>query len=149
MQGSNPGLLYCWGILYQLSHKRSPGDIKVVDLIPALEDPLEEGMAIHSSTLAWRIPPTEKSGSLQSIGSQRVRHDWNNLACTHTCMHVCVLVTQSCPVLYNPMDYRLPGYSVHEIQLLCVQYPSQEHRKSLVMWWTKTLIWISWWYKIQ
>ena len=39
------------------------------------EDPLEEGMAIHSSILAWRIPCTEEPGGLQSIGSQRVRHD--------------------------------------------------------------------------
>ena len=39
------------------------------------EDPLEEGMATHSSVLAWRIPWTEKPGGLQSIGLQRVRHD--------------------------------------------------------------------------
>ena len=39
------------------------------------EDPLEEGMATHSSTLAWRIPGTEKPGRLQSTGSHRVRHD--------------------------------------------------------------------------
>ena len=40
------------------------------------EDPLEKGMAIHSSILAWRIPWAEESGSLWSRGSQRVRHDW-------------------------------------------------------------------------
>ena len=34
------------------------------------EDPLEEGMATHSSILAWRIPRTEESGGLRSIGSQ-------------------------------------------------------------------------------
>ena len=39
------------------------------------EAPLEEGMATHSSILAWRIPWTEESGGLQSIGSQRVGHD--------------------------------------------------------------------------
>ena len=44
------------------------------------EDPLEEGMATHSSILAWRIPWTEEPGGLQSIGLQRVRHDWSNLA---------------------------------------------------------------------
>ena len=38
------------------------------------EDPLEEGMATHSSILAWRIPWTKESGGLQSIGSQRVGH---------------------------------------------------------------------------
>ena len=39
------------------------------------EDPLEKGMATHSSILAWRIPWTEEPGGLQSTGSQRVRHD--------------------------------------------------------------------------
>ena len=39
-------------------------------------DPLAKGMATHSSILAWRIPWTEKRGWLQSMGLQRVRHDW-------------------------------------------------------------------------
>ena len=39
------------------------------------EDPLEMGMATHSSILAWRIPWTEKPGGLQSTGSQTVGHD--------------------------------------------------------------------------
>ena len=39
------------------------------------EDPLEKEMATHSSILAWRIPWTEKSDGLQSMGSQRVGHD--------------------------------------------------------------------------
>ena len=39
------------------------------------EDPLEEGMATHSSILAWRIPWTEECGGPQSIELQRVRHD--------------------------------------------------------------------------
>ena len=38
------------------------------------ENPLQEGMAIHSSILAWRIPGIEQPGVLQSIGSHRVRH---------------------------------------------------------------------------
>ena len=40
-----------------------------------LEDPLEEGMKTHSSVLAWRISWTEEPGGLQSMGSQRIRHD--------------------------------------------------------------------------
>ena len=45
--------------------------------VPSLgpEDPLEKEMATHSSTLAWKIPRTEKPGGLQSTGSQRVRQD--------------------------------------------------------------------------
>ena len=39
------------------------------------EDPLEKGIAIYSSTLAWRIPWTEEPGRLQYIGLQRVGHD--------------------------------------------------------------------------
>ena len=39
------------------------------------EDPLEKGIASHSSILAWRIPWTEEPGGLQSMGSQRVGHD--------------------------------------------------------------------------
>ena len=40
------------------------------------EDPLEKGMATHSSILAWRIPWTEKPGTLQSMGLQRARDNW-------------------------------------------------------------------------
>ena len=40
-----------------------------------LEDPLEKEMAIHSSTLAWKIPWTEEADRLQSMGSRRVGHD--------------------------------------------------------------------------
>ena len=39
------------------------------------EDPLEEGMATHSSILTWKIPWTEEPGRLWSMGLQRVRHD--------------------------------------------------------------------------
>ena len=39
------------------------------------EDPLDEGMATHSSVLAWRIPWTEEPGGLQSMGSKRIEHD--------------------------------------------------------------------------
>ena len=43
------------------------------------KDPLEKGMATHSSVLAWRIPCTEEPGGLQSMQSQRVGHN-----CAHT-----------------------------------------------------------------
>ena len=39
------------------------------------EDPLEKEMVTHSSTLAWKIPRMEEPSGLQSLGSQRVRHD--------------------------------------------------------------------------
>ena len=43
---------------------------------PGQEDPLEKEMATHSSIFAWRILWTEEPGMLQSLGSQRVRHNW-------------------------------------------------------------------------
>ena len=42
------------------------------------EDPLEKEMATHSSILAWEIPWTEEPGGVQSMGLQRVRHDWSD-----------------------------------------------------------------------
>ena len=70
---------------------RASLEVQMVKNLPAMqetrvwslawEDPLEKGMATHSSILAWRIPWTEKPGGLQTIGSQRVRHEW---AAEHT-----------------------------------------------------------------
>ena len=51
------------------------------------EDPLEKGMAIHSSILAWRIPWTEEPDKLQFMGSERVRQDWAANTHTHTHTH--------------------------------------------------------------
>ena len=54
------------------------------------EDPLEKGMATHSSILAWRIPWTEEPGRLQSMGSQRVRHDWVVFTFTLSFLKTCL-----------------------------------------------------------
>ena len=56
------------------------------DPVPPLdrEDPLEKGMAAHSSVLAWRIPWTEEPGWLQSMGLQRVGHKWVTLVLFRT-----------------------------------------------------------------
>ena len=51
------------------------------------EDPLKKGMAINSSILAWRIPWTEESCQVQSMWSQRVRHDWLSDTHMHTHIH--------------------------------------------------------------
>ena len=58
------------------------------------KDPLEKGMATHSSILAWRIPWTEEPGALQSVGSQRVGHEWAtttnimNISCYSFCSSI-------------------------------------------------------------
>ena len=60
----------------------------IVKNLPAMQyirvDSLEKGMATHSSILAWRIPWREELGKLESMGSQRVEHDW---ATKHTHSH--------------------------------------------------------------
>ena len=61
------------------------GDIEMWIWSLGWENPLEEGMATHSSIPSWRIPWTEEPAGLQSTGSHRVRHDWSDLACTHAC----------------------------------------------------------------
>ena len=83
------------------------------------EDPLEKEMGTHSSTLAWRIPWMEEPGTLQSMGSQRVRYNWVtsfSLSHTHTHTHThcwcCCSVSQSCPILCDPMDCSTPGLPV-------------------------------------
>ena len=53
----------------------SARDIKDACLIAGSGNSLEEGMAIYSSILAWRISRTEELGRLQSLGSHRVGHD--------------------------------------------------------------------------
>ena len=50
------------------------GDLRDVGSNSGSGRSLEEGMATHSTNLAWRVPWTEEPGGLQSIGSQRVRH---------------------------------------------------------------------------
>ena len=77
-----------WTELNWMKGKSFPGGSTVKNL-PAMqeipetwvrslgqEDPLGKEMVTHSSTLAWKTPWTEKHGRLQSMGSQRVRHDW-------------------------------------------------------------------------
>ena len=62
-----------WATQVALVVKNLPanaGNIRDLGLIPGLEDPLEEGMATHSSIFAWRIPWTEEPGGLQLIASQ-------------------------------------------------------------------------------
>ena len=55
------------------------------------EDSLEKEMAAHSSILAWRIPWTEEPGGLQSVGLQRVGHDWpTNIFFSHTLIELAI-----------------------------------------------------------
>ena len=68
-------LQYAWTSLVAQSVTKLPAMQEVWVQSLGWEEPLEEGMATHSSILAWRIPWTEESGRLQSMGSPRVSHD--------------------------------------------------------------------------
>ena len=73
---------------FRKDSEEAPGVAQLVKNLPAMqetketqdrslgwEDPLEKGMTIHSSIIAWRIPWTEETGRLQSIESQRIGHN--------------------------------------------------------------------------
>ena len=63
------------------------GDLRDVGLIPGLGRSPGGEHSTHSSILAWRIPWTEEPGGLQSIASQKVKHDLGNLADHSTTMN--------------------------------------------------------------
>ena len=67
---------YTWASLVAQMVKNPPAMQKTWFRSLCWEDLLEKGMATHSSISAWRIPWTEEPGGLQSMGSQRVRHNW-------------------------------------------------------------------------
>ena len=68
-------LQYSWTFLVAQTVKNPPAMRETWIQSLGWEDPLEEGMATHTSILAWKIPRTEESDGLQSTGSQRVRND--------------------------------------------------------------------------
>ena len=79
--GRSPGegrgypLQYSWASLMAQTVKNPPAVLETWAWSLGWEDPLE-GMVTHFSILAWRIPRTEESGGLQSMGSQRVGYSW-------------------------------------------------------------------------
>ena len=80
------------------------------------EDPLEKGLASHSSILAWRIPWTEGPDGLQILGSQRLGHDWvtNNFTFfhvyTHTHTRIYILLSFKYSHFSLPQKTFLPSY---------------------------------------
>ena len=88
-QGSNPGFPHCRQILYCLSHQGNPYLAKLLfksdgEIRTFSDKPMEK---THSSTLAWQIPWMEDPGGLQSMGLQRVGHDWATSLSLFTFMH--------------------------------------------------------------
>ena len=65
------------------------------------KDPLQKGMATNLSILAWRIPRTEEPGRLQSIGSQRVRHNWETFTVSSFQIYDTVVLLTIVTMLYT------------------------------------------------
>ena len=72
------------------------------------EGPLEKGMATHSSILIWRIPWIEEPGRLQSMGSQRVRHDWvTNTFTFHKLTQWSELKREKTSIVYESVTFQV------------------------------------------
>ena len=96
------------------------------------EDPLEKEMAIHSSTIGWKIPWTEEPGRPQSMGSQRVGHDW---ATTRSCSP---LISLNCHEWkYNSVSHSVmsdslqPPWTVAHRDPLSMEFSRQQYWNGL------------------
>ena len=107
---SKTSILWCLAFfMVQLSYPWASLVAQMVKNLPAVretwgpplgwEDPLEKGTATHSSNLAWKIPWTEKPGMLQSMGSERVGHDWVTFIFTFSYLNMTTGKTIALPVL--------------------------------------------------
>ena len=97
------------------------------------EDPLEKEMAAHSSTLAWKIPWTEEPGRLQSMGSQRVRHNWLHF-------HFHFGISRYTLYIYKTNNKNLLYSTGNYTQYLLITYNGKESKRE----YTHTYIWYNW-----
>ena len=112
-EGIGYSLQYSWASLVAQTVKSPPAMPETWVQSLGWEDPLEEGMATHSSVLAWRIPWTEEPGRLQSSGLQRVRHDCRDLADMLNLFRNFQIVFQSSSII-------LHSYGRMSDQFLCI-----------------------------
>ena len=104
------------------------------------EDPLEEGMATHSSILAWRTPWTEEPGGLQSIGLQKIRHDWSDLAHMHTLTNFITIsyIALTIGTILNLLQTIICSFthwfSLHKNLIITLQVRKQSERHSKGIW---------------
>ena len=104
------------------------------------EDSREKDMTTHSSILAWRIPWTEEPGRIQSIGLQRVRHNWSfYIVCTHRCDIGDLLAIRSIGIyllnenreVLNEKSGALLGAKLHKASGLSISYLSRPRKTHL------------------
>ena len=116
------------------------------DSTPGSGRPPEEGMATHSSILAWRIPWTEEPGGLLSMGWQRVGHNWGDLARTHCCC-CCCRVASVVSDSVTPTAHQAPPslgyfllYTRESLIFLYISKSSLWKNPKLSLWWLFFLI---------
>ena len=106
------------------------------------EDPLEKDMVTHSSVLVWRIPWTGEPGRLQSLGLQRVWHNWSDLPCMHTqLLHIKLTNIQ------KEYEIHIVSFKKQPIYWVCVTMPPSEKRNILMSIQTESLLEIENYYK--
>ena len=101
------------------------GDIRDTGSILGWEDPLEEEVATHSRILTWRIPWIEEPARLQSMGSQRVRHNWSSLAIMswfNEGQKICAIPLSPAPCPFNSSQLALT-HSFLSLSLISVHMP--------------------------
>ena len=86
----------------------NPGDVRDAGSISGWDDLLEEGAAVHSTILAWRIPRTEEPSEQQFIELQRVGRDWSDLARTHVYTYRCSLSLEFYLFFTKSNNYLIP-----------------------------------------
>ena len=146
-----------WRLPQQLNGKEfacNAGDAEMQVRFLGGEDPLEEEMAIHSSILAWEIPWREKPGGLQSMGLQRVGHDWVTKQQRTSILFSIVAVpiyiptnsVEGFPLFYTLSSKKCLGFSwpfiLSQVLNLLVEYHEKNVLKFLLeMHWIFRLIW--------
>ena len=91
------------------------------------EDPLKEGMTTHSSILAWRIPWTEEPGRLQSMGSQRVGHNWSNWAWAWD------QFIRNCPTIFFVWLVGFLFFLIYFTLQYCIGFAIHQHESTMVV----------------
>ena len=103
-EGIGYPLQYSWASLVAQLQKNPPTMRETWVWFLGWEDPLEKGTATPSSILAWKISWTEEPGKLQSLGSQRVGHNW---ATSLQLVSLCIILPKSNPCYSKWQDFLL------------------------------------------
>ena len=121
-EGNGNPLQYSWTSLVAQMVKRLPIMRETWVWSLGREDLLEKEIAIHSSTLAWKIPWMEEPGKLQSMGSQRVGHDWATSMSCHV-MYIYIICICICTsILKHEMNSFIKQLTVKKVLAVIIYF---------------------------